>query len=249
MPIHDWSKVDPNLYHHFHQAWSLTICNALNGGMLPKGYSALVEQHSPVLIPDVLALESNLTGKPPAETANGGAATTLAPPKTRHLFRAQQESMARRANRITIRHSLGRIVCVIEIVSPGNKQSQKALRSFVDKSVGLLQNGVHLLVIDLFPPTRRDPQGIHKAIWDEIEEMPFDFDADKPLTLAAYVAGYPITAHVEPVAVGDVLLDMPAYLDEDHFVLVPLEATYLETWRHCPADMRVVVETGHATID
>ena len=29
-----------------------------------------------------------------------------------------------------------------------------------------------MLVIDLLPPTRRDPQGIHKAIWDEIDDEP-----------------------------------------------------------------------------
>src|SRR5262245_29859786 len=47
----------------------------------------------------------------------------------------------------------------------------------------------HLLVIDLLPPTPRDPHGMHKAIWDEIEEEPFELPPDKPLTLAAYVAG------------------------------------------------------------
>lgn len=26
---------------------------------------------------------------------------------------------------------------------------------------------MHVLVIDLFPPTPRDPQGIHQAIWSE----------------------------------------------------------------------------------
>lgn len=28
MPIHDWNRVDANLFHHFHQAWTMTICNA-----------------------------------------------------------------------------------------------------------------------------------------------------------------------------------------------------------------------------
>ena len=67
---------------------------------------------------------------------------------------------------------------------------------------------------------------------------------DKPLTLAAYVAGVPKRAHVEPVAVGDPLPDMPAYLDTDNHVPVPLEATYQATWTACPEAMREAVERG-----
>jgi hypothetical protein len=136
------------------------------------------------------------------------------------------------------------VVCVIEIVSPGNKGSRSALRSFVEKAVDLLRQGVHLLVIDLFPPSARDPQGIHKAIWDEIQERPFELPPDKLLTLAAYVAGVPKVAYVEPVGVGDVLPDMPAYLDADSYVPVPLETTYGTTWVSCPEDMREAVERG-----
>jgi hypothetical protein len=214
MPIHDWSRVDANLFHDFHQTWTIAIRNALNAGLLPRGYSALVEQH---------------------------AAT---PPKTRHVLRAQQEIAAARANRVTIRHPLGRVVCVIEIVSPGNKSSRSALRAFVEKAIEFLRQGIHLLIIDLFPPSVRDPQGIHKAIWDEIEEQPFELPPDKPLTLAAYVAGVPKTAYVELVGVGDVLPDMAAYLDPESWVPVPLEATYQATWASCPEDMREAVERG-----
>ena len=51
-------------------------------------------------------------------------------------------------------------------------------------------------------------------------------------------------AFVEPVAVGDQLIDMPAYLDIDHYVPVPLEATYQSTWANCPEDMRDAVDKG-----
>ena len=67
-------------------------------------------------------------------------------------------------------------------------------------------------MIDLFPPTKRDPEGIHKAIWDEFEEEEFELPADKPLVLVAYDAGPPTVAFVEPVAVGDRLPDMPLFL-------------------------------------
>jgi hypothetical protein len=95
----------------------------------------------------------------------------------------------------------------------------------------------------------RDPQGIHKAIWDEIEEEPFELPPGKPPTLAAYVAGNLVTglettAYVELVGVGDKLPEMPAYLDRDGYVPVPLESTYQTAWAACPADLRELVETG-----
>jgi hypothetical protein len=248
MPIHDWTRVDANLFHHFHQMWTMTICNALNGGLLPKGYSALVEQHAAGVVPDVLALQRRSRPNRPVEPT-GGAVITATPPKMRHVIRAQREISAARGNRITIRHPLGRVVCVIEIVSPGNKGSRSALRSFVEKTVDFLKHGVHLLVIDLFPPSVRDPQGIHKAIWDEIDDQPFELTADKPLTLAAYVADVPKTAYVQPVGVGDLLPDMPAYLDPDSWIPVPLEATYQATWASCPEDMREAVEHGEPLSD
>ncbi len=245
MPIHDWSKVDANLFHDFHQTWTVGIRNALNGGLLPKGYSALVEQHAAGVVPDVLAVEKRNRPNRPNEPT-GGHVITAVPPKTRHIIQAQQRNSANRANRVTIRHSLGRVVCVIEIVSPGNKSGRSALRSFVDKTVDFLNKGVHLLVVDFFPPTARDPQGIHRAIWDEIEDSTFELPPDKPLTLVAYLAANPIVAYVEPAAVGDAMPDMPAYLDMSSYVPVPLEATYQAAWASCPEAMREAVELGEA---
>ena len=71
----------------------------------------------------------------------------------------------------------------------------------------------------------------------------------KPLTLAAYVAAEVKTAYVHPIGLNDVLPDMPAWLDEDSYVPVPLEATYQTTWDSCPADMRAVVERGELPED
>lgn len=68
------------------------------------------------------------------------------------LSAARNDTYAGRANRIVVKHHLGRIVAVIGIVSPGNKDSRAALRDFVEKTIDFLRQGVHLLVIDIFPP-------------------------------------------------------------------------------------------------
>ena len=209
MPIHDWSRKPVGLFHHFHQQWVGSICDGLNARRLPKGFYSLLEQHAAGIIP------------------------------TRLMSQATDEDIyAAKADRIAIFNPLGDVVAVIELVSPGNKNSRHALRSFVEKTLDLLRQSVNILIVDLFPPSKRDPQGIHKAIWDEIREEPFELPADKPLTLVAYSAGVPKRAYVEPVAVGDPLPDMPVFLDSDTYILAPLEPTYLATWETCPEPMR-----------
>ncbi len=180
MPVHDWTRVDAGLFHAFHQSWTIALCNALNGGVLPAGYFALPEQVISGPIPDVLTLRQAPRTGPPPNAPAGPAVTTLSP-RTRFVRRAEADRYARKANRITVRHEYGRVIAVIEIVSPGNKGSRNALQAFVRKMADLLDQGIHLLVVDLFPPGNRDPQGIHKAIWDEIAEEPFDLPPDKPL--------------------------------------------------------------------
>jgi hypothetical protein len=95
------------------------------------------------------------------------------------------EPYAGKANRVTVRHRHGDVVAVVEVVSPGNKARRAEFRAFVEKSADLIRQGVRLLVIDLFPPGPCDPQGIHKALWDEFEEEDLALPPDKPLTLAS----------------------------------------------------------------
>ena len=241
MPIHDWTRVDAGLFHHFHQRWTTALCDALNAGHLPPNYFALLEQNIRGPIADVLSLQLS----PAAEGPNNGAvglAVATAPPRTRLIKRKEADLYADKANRITIRHRHGNVVAVIEVVSPGNKSSRAEFRSFVEKSAELIRQGIHLLVIDLFPPSKRDPHGIHKAIWDEFEEEDLELPSDKPLTLASYDAGPPVVAYVEPIAVGDALPDMPLFLKPEFYVPAPLEATYQTTWNLFPAPLKGLLE-------
>jgi Protein of unknown function (DUF4058) len=235
MPIHDWTRVRSNRFHDFHQSWTIAIRNALNAGRLPPGFFAMVEQRVGGPEADVVALELDPS---PNEAAPGGLAVDVLPPKARIVVRAESAGYARKANRITIRHPDGDVVAMVEIVSPGNKDSRHAIRTFARKAVELLQAGVHLLIVDLIPPSRRDPQGIHKVIWDRLRDEPFTLPPDKPLTLAAYAAGSETVAYVEPVAVGDVLPEMPVFLTADRYVPCPLESTYQTAWEQFPAPLK-----------
>lgn len=242
MPIHDWTRVPAGLFHHFHQDWSIEIARTLNRGRLPKGLSALVEQRAGRKESDVLTIESRATQLTPAESEGGVVA--LDRPETRIIRQSSKQLYSERANRIVVRHHLGRIVAVIEIVSPGNKDGRAALRDFVEKIIDLLRSGIHVLVVDLFPPTPRDPFGIHKVIWDEIDEEVFVFPAGKDRVLVSYQSNAGQTAYIEPVAVGDALPSMPLFLTSELHVKVPLEDTYQAAWDASPEELRLAVETG-----
>lgn len=242
MPIHDWTRVDAGLFHHFHERWIAALCDALNGGLLPSGFVALSDQVVGGPIPDVLTLNRR-----PRDTGKrepvGGLAVATAPPKARFVDEMEEDSYARRANRVRIQHRHGQVVAVIEIVSPGNKNTRTALQAFVHKASDLIWQGIHLLIVDLFPPSSRDPHGIHQLIWDEVAGRPFELPPDKPLTVAAYRAVPTKVAYVEPVAVGDDLPSgLPIFLTEEDYVPAPLEETYRASWAVFPADFKDLLE-------
>ena len=164
------------------------------------------------------------------------------------MYKRQSEAdqYAAKAKVVAIRHASNHaVIAIVEIVSPGNKNSRHGLRSFVAKAIELLRGGIHLLVIDLFPPTSRDPQGIHKAIWDEFNDTDFVLPPGLPLTLASYRADQFPEAFVEPTSVGQALNEMPIFLSADDYVPVPLEATYASAWDAMPEYWRQAI-TGSA---
>lgn len=231
MPIHDWTRVPAGIFHHFHHAWIERIHEALNGGLLPDDYYALAEQVAAGVGPDVLTLQARdlaTNGAGAGATGRGSGSTTLIEPKARFRVSCEEILQRKRKSKIVIRHvSDDRIIAILEILSPGNKAGKAAFREFIEKVIHLLNQGIHLLLIDLFPPTPRDPQGIHRAIWQEISDNEHcELPTDKPLTLAAYECDLGTIGHIEPVAVGDVLPNMPLILAPRSAVEVPLEATY-----------------------
>jgi hypothetical protein len=176
-----------------------------------------------------------------AENAAGGL--LVAEPRVRIRAETDLEFYRRKQNVIAVRRALGdELVAIVEVVSKGNKSGRTAFEDFVRKAAEFLQHRVHLLILDLQPPTPRDPQGIHGAIWDAVAGEDYARPADKPLTLAAYESGASLRAFIEPVAVGDALIDMPLYLEPGRYVAVPLEETYRTVFDDVPTRWRTVLE-------
>src|SRR5207302_6323737 len=113
------------------------------------------------------------------------------PPRVRRQRTIEPAALARRRS-VAIRHVSGhRLVALVEILSPANKDRARHVEEFAAKAVSALDVGVHLLLADLFPPGPYDPQGMHGVLLQHLAQSdePYDLPADKPLTLASYAAG------------------------------------------------------------
>jgi len=242
MPIHDWTKVNSGTFHAFHVAWVAEIQRSLNAGVLPDGYYALAEQVASNFVPDVLTLREPADSKghesSDFDQSGGGTAIATAPPKTAMTATiAEAPALTAPQRRITIRHTTGdRIIALLEIVSPGNKDKRGAVEQFIDKAAIALGEGLHLQVIDLFPPGAFDPDGLHGLLWSRLGGQPYHPPEGKPLTLAAYDAGGSpgLTCYLEPTCVGAVLVEMPLFLSSGRYVNVPLEQSYLWAYEGIP---------------
>jgi Protein of unknown function (DUF4058) len=244
MPVHDWTKVDAGIFHDFHNAWIAELRNILNGGLLPAGYYALTEQHAGKYIADVLTLHGGFGERASPLPAIGGVALADAPPKVRHKLSLSPAARSRRKS-LAIRHSSGdRLIALLEMVSPANKDRRQHVADFLDKLEDAIQHGIHVLLIDLFPPGRHDPQGMHGALWKRLGDRPGNLRRREPLTLSSYVADTPVEAYLEHLAVGTTLPPMPLFVDPEYYVNVPLEPTYQTTWRGTPERWRRVLEAS-----
>lgn len=222
MPMHDWTRVGAWLYHHFHTSWMMTISRALNDGRMPQGFYALTEQTTRTMGPDVITLERQQPGADPRMPRAGGTSAAVALRAT-----AKPQTPAFRPKRVAIRHTTGdRVVAIVELVSPGNKDGRHAARQFARKVVRAVHAGVHVLFVDPFPPRSADPHGLHNLVWPMLNGDPHQFPADTPLVAAGYEAVSPPNCYVTPFAAGRPLPDMPVFLEPDFFVTLPLEQTY-----------------------
>jgi hypothetical protein len=204
MPIHDWTRVDPGIFHDFHHEWISEVKRALNRNLEGTDYYALTEQIAEPTEPDV-------------------------------QIRNPARWYAEKNNAVTLRHvNEHRVVGIFEIMSPGYKSNRSAMTAFVQKAQDLLAAGVHLSLVDLFPPTPRDPEGIHPVVWGEDDGDTYRFDPAKPLTCASYIGGPYAEAFVEPVAVEEALPSLALFLTPLEYVPVPLEMTYGAAYEAVP---------------
>jgi Protein of unknown function (DUF4058) len=236
MPMHDWTKVDAGIFHGFHGLWIAALNNALNGGLLPRGFYAYPEQHVGRYIADLITLQTAGPHVSPPSDVSGGLAVAEAPPRVRYKAELSPSDRARRRT-LAIRHVSGhRLVAVLEIVSPANKDRGDHVEELAGKIDGLLSAGVHVLLVDPFPPGTHDPHGLDAVVrefYGAPEASP-EPRAEEPLLAVSYRASQPVEVYLEHFAAGSSIPEMPLFFHADRYINAPLEVTYTSAFVGVP---------------
>ena len=238
MPMHDWTKVDSYIFHHFHTCYIVALFKGVSE-RLPPSYYAMAEQSLDSMGPDILTLQSR-----PKSGDNGllhspfsSGPQTAVLPALSVVDRVKVKKVGFNQKQVAIRHkSRDRLVAILEIVSPGNKTGRKVWKQFVSKATAALQNGVHVFIVDPFPPTPIHPRGTHDAIWSNLGGKRYTPPADKPLTYASYESSNTFAQEfrcfVEPGRPGEALPEVPLFLEPERFINVPLEELYSDAMKY-----------------
>lgn len=118
------------------------------------------------------------------------------------------------------------LVGIVRFVPSSCKHDAAQWKMILDQFDTYLQAGIHLLIVDLFPTSQYDPQGIHGAISARLGEDSYRLPFENALTQVAYRAGEVLHTYVETTEVGGELSDMPLFLSTERYVVAPLVETY-----------------------
>lgn len=104
---------------------------------------------------------------------------------------------------ITVRHAdHHQAVAAILWVTGQDKATPYRFRGLLDTAIAALTRGIHLLVIDLFPPVPNNSDGFHQLLARELGDAAADVPTNRRLAVASYRSHGGVDAIVEPLAVG-----------------------------------------------
>jgi hypothetical protein len=133
------------------------------------------------------------------------------------------------------------LIAAVEIVWPRNKDRLDSKARYTRRYLGYLQQGVHLMLIDVFA----QPAGFSFA--DAIsDDLGLGEPATPPPHAVSYRIGGPVPRDEEMgtqaavwrrlLRVGQPFPELPLPLDEDQAVFIDLEATYHQAARRVYLD-------------
>lgn len=231
MPLHDWTRVTDNVFHFFHVGWLWNLAHGLNDGVLPGGYVARAEEYLGPFQSDVLTLQS--AAESGTRVTNGGG-TELAPT----LVLAPPRLEARKERRVAVFTARDeRRVAVIEVVSPGNKDSAARAGHFRGKLIECLASGLHVTVLDLLPASLPAPGfagELTRELGDDTARIPLEGRCATSIERRAEPTSLRVF-HRSLALAQPLPSDLPLFLLDGAFVRLPLEATYTRTVEGLPA--------------
>jgi hypothetical protein len=223
-PRHHWDS--------FHARWATVIADWLDR-TLPRRFFAEVQTHLGTQVEaDVAEFESppDSDDEPSANGPGGGVAVQpyTAPPTTMVLPAVYPDVIE-----VQVRDARddARLVAVVELVSPRNKDRPDARRVFAAKCAAYLQRGLGVITVDIVTTRQAN---MHNELVRLLElEGAFQMPAEASLATVAYRPARrgeanEIDVWAVPLTVGGALPVLPLALLRYRAVPLDLEATYTE---------------------
>jgi hypothetical protein len=239
MPLRDhfhppWSEQNP--WEGFHSAWVNTMVRHLNGVLLPKRFRAFPQIHlGPFVEADVSTWERTddpAPGGTTEATGNGVTTAAWAPPEATQTLEVEFPAQDVFEVRVVDAAQATRLVAVVELVSPRNKDREESRRAFASKCAAYLQERVSLVVVDVVTSRHKN---LHHELLD-LFALPHDENGEDSLYAVSYRSrkGQP-KWHLDTWSVtldlNAVLPTVPLWLAVNYSVPLDLEKSYEETGR------------------
>jgi hypothetical protein len=211
----------------FHSLWTGSIVTQLNKELLPKDFVAEPQISLGILVEsDVATFE-----KDGAAGGNGGGLLTAvyAPPRPRLKVPVDWSDLD--LFEVKVFHDEGgaKLVAVIELVSPANKDRVATRKAFLRKCASYLQEGVAVMIVDVVTHrTGNFHAALLKSLGHDVETRPRTLYAAAYRTVSrkgeTMVEAWPATLRI-----GKPLPTLPLWLASDIAIPVDLEKSYRVT--------------------
>jgi hypothetical protein len=241
MPLRDHFQPPISLqraWESFHARWAISIADQLNG-RLPRRFFAEVYTHLGSKVEaDVVEFESldeslDESERTPDNCEGGGVAVAVWAPPVAILT---MPAVFPDDFEVRVRDELfdARVVAVVELVSPGNKDRPENRHAFAAKSAAYLQRGIGLITVDIVTTRHFN---LHNELLPLLElDSPFAMAEDAPIYSVAYrpirrnetdlIDAWPVV-----LSIGSSLPLLPLSLKRFRPVPLDLEAAYEDACR------------------
>jgi hypothetical protein len=221
MPLHDWSRLPE--WEGVHQLWIVGLYKDIKS-KLPPGYRAGLATvpsltiGGPTTHPDVSVQRTPSSADPSAEAA----------PDEMSGFETEVTLLALDPTTMVRVYRGSDLVAAVELISPRNKDRESSRATTVDRVVGYLAMGVHVLFVDVHPAPHGFSLADAIAAALEYEQPP----CPSPQAIAYRVGhaadgrGRTLAVHRAPLTAGQPLPTMALPLSSTRAVRIDLETTY-----------------------
>ncbi|AWM40528.1 hypothetical protein GobsT_09630 [Gemmata obscuriglobus] len=218
MPLHDWT--DRPGWEGLHIFWMTELARALRAA-LPPGYRAIIGS-SPLVAIGAAAIKPGVAVIQPNGTAPSAPEAPAPEPDMEVAVATLEEDTS-----VQVEHD-GRLVAVVELVSPRNKDRPGSRDQYAARYLSYLRAGVHTLLVDVHrrPLGFSFPQLIAAGLGSELPGPEAPSAVSYRVGGPAATGGRMLAVWHHALAIGAPLPPIPLALTTERAITLDLEGTY-----------------------